>query len=739
MATKKSSGARSVTVPIDVSQVDDAKGRVKVVAIAEDGKRTSQTVDVSKGKTASATFKFAESPGSLRIFVGPENVAENEIDRLQTISTTVPARTLALQNAVTVPALKITPVYWHLWLIWCREFTINGRLLCPDGKPVPGATVCAWDVDRFFIWYSKQQIGCAVTDANGAFQIKFRWCCGWWPWWWWRLRNWQIDFDLARSVFGKLRPEVKIKPIPLPEPAPDVAFLEALLPQTARGLEPSIGRQPAVTVINQAEATAPAFARIEALRPALVEVLPKLDLRIWPWFPIYPWRDCRPDIVFTATQECGGQNVVVLDEPFSQTDFDISTTHNVTLHTNEKACCRPDGGSQQCAFDEPCLLITHACSYERTEIGQDPADAAHPGGYVYPGESATRNYGADRPFAENITISGTTDCMDGVDYYSVEYAQWNGAAWNAWAPMPPASLGGFVRSYLEFAPIQWHHPTFTATLRDGQHVYESRPHFEAAHPSYLCMGGCNTLFVWLTSSSAWADGTYKVRILGWKDAGGGNLDPVPLNVCGESQPSELVLTIDNRPPLPDPFHPISTSDHPCGTGTVHACTSEPDTDIVAVRLIHADGSTDPILPCKYYDRRPGDRMEIDFLVEDRSEHLAYFTLHATYGENLVSNLLTGGTTLSTIGADFEGPTYRDAVTQGATPPKWKGGLMRLTLDAAQLALHFPEPCCYQFELRAWKRPIVSCNGDFVYGNLSEYSFFLGDKPLCDSPECNEKK
>ncbi|HEX6738107.1 MAG TPA: hypothetical protein VF310_07550, partial [Vicinamibacteria bacterium] len=59
--------------------------------------------------------------------------------------------------------------------------------------------------------------------------------------------------------------------------------------------------------------------------------------------------------------------------------------------------------------------------------------------------------------------------------------------------------------------------------------------------------------------------------------------------------------------------------------------------------------------------------------------------------------------------------------QGAAAPIWRGGMLRLTIPDARQA--FPETCCYQLELRAYKRTIVSCDHSFLpHSNLSEYSF-----------------
>jgi hypothetical protein len=159
----------------------------------------------------------------------------------------------------------------------------------------------------------------------------------------------------------------------------------------------------------------------------------------------------------------------------------------------------------------------------------------------------------------------------------------------------------------------------------------------------------------------------------------------------------------------------------CGSGTVHLCSKEPDVDVQAVRLVRADGTIESIQACGIYTRQPGDTIEIDFEADDRNKHLASYSLIATYGENTYSDLLTS-TNLNTNGADAKGPTYYLALTQGVTAPEWAGGSITVQVPAAQMALKFPTPCCYQLELRAYKRPIVGCSIP-RYDNLAEYSFF----------------
>ena len=136
----------------------------------------------AKGQGA-AKFSLDEAPSGLRVSVGPHDATDEEMLGFQTLSVDISSQLLSKREA-RLPVIIIPPYYWWWWLRWCRTFVIRGRVLCADGSPVPGAKVCAFDVDWWFFWSSTQQIGCAYTDANGAFEIRFRWCCYWWPWWW---------------------------------------------------------------------------------------------------------------------------------------------------------------------------------------------------------------------------------------------------------------------------------------------------------------------------------------------------------------------------------------------------------------------------------------------------------------------------------------------------------------------------------------------------------------------------
>ena len=170
-----------LTIPLDFSKIDELEqaSEVKVAAQDSKGRIVSETVKVSKGHKAAAKLKFAQHPGPLKIAVGPADATEQELMGLETIRLAVSTRQWADKPALDLAPVIIAPYYWYWWLRWCRKFTVRGVVRCPDGSPVPGAEVCAFDSDWFWWWHSSQRIGCATTDGSGAFEINFRWCCGW--------------------------------------------------------------------------------------------------------------------------------------------------------------------------------------------------------------------------------------------------------------------------------------------------------------------------------------------------------------------------------------------------------------------------------------------------------------------------------------------------------------------------------------------------------------------------------
>ncbi len=318
----------------------------------------------------------------------PANASDEDIFRLRTLTSSVSPQQWDKDKPLTLSPIAITSIYWRWWWIWCREFTITGRVVCADGSPVPGAEVNAYDVDYWWWWSSIFQVGStATTDANGNFTLSFRWCCGWWPWWWWETRYWRLDPILVEKIYPvlQLHPELGIRQ-PSPTPTLDLVSLK---PQASRTTGNLVKPTSAASQTLSPEL-------ISNSREKLVGALPYVQeferLRIWPWYCWYPWFDCAPNIIFKVTQNCGGaQNNVIVDENIFQTRWDIPTNLDVTLTANQSACCIPGNPPPP---EGNCILMTEVCQIPVVDIGGNSGAAAGPVGFAYPNDR-------DRPFSED--------------------------------------------------------------------------------------------------------------------------------------------------------------------------------------------------------------------------------------------------------------------------------------------------------------------------------------------------
>ena len=716
MIYKSGSREHHLEVPLDASAVEGFKPEkpVKVLLLNRKGPVQSAIVALDDKGHGSARFALPERSGNLRVLVGPADATDEELTGLQIVAADITARLWANQAELRLRPIVIPPYYWHWWLVWCREFVIRGRVLCPNGRPAPGAKVCAYDVDWWFWWSSTELLACDTTDINGAFEIKFTRCCGWWPWWWWRHRFWQLEPLLVDRIAPVLRRDPRLADLIRPKPQPALADFAALLGAEGAHLVGAKELDPAA---------------LASLREPLLKRLPPAveleQLHIWPWWPWQPpWWDCNPDVIFKVTQDCAGTagSTLIVNETIFDTRWNIPTTlNNVTLVAGDNACCIPD--SNPC--DGDCLALTTACGSGLDHIGGNIAAPAAPVGYLNPGAAGTYS---DRPFAGAISITGTADCMDDVDYYELEWATNPGGPWSV---MPPAANGAFARGYLQFVPFGFHYPGFPASPISGRNVYETLQHYESTHPpadwggNRVWITNRDLLINWLTENS-FADGTYWLRVRGWNvDAGGNLINPRILKICESDDEAFVVLRVDNRVVSAGP---ADLHGKPCGSGTVHACTEEPDSAIVNIQLLHQDGTTTDLIGCSSAQLAATDQMLIDFVAYDPDGHLAELALSLHYDVNLSTPLVGLGTLTSAPAwsgvpsAVQAAPNYPAALALGAVRPTWNGGVMRLTLSGANLQAAFPYTCCYQLRLDVYKRTLVNCA--HLHFNISETSFTI---------------
>lgn len=700
----------TLTVPLDASRIEDngAAGEpVKVVARGADGSLASQIVKLGRDGKGQAIFDFSGPPSGLTVFVGPYDAEDVELAGLQTLKVDVTTRLWSDTHRLELAPLVIHPYYWNWWRRWCRTFVVRGRVVCPDGSPVPAAEVTAFDVDWFWWWRSRQFVGSSVTDLDGNFEIKFRWCCGWWPWWWWRRRLWEIDRELLEKI------------VPVIRSHPDLVF-DRVSHQPSLKVFSKVLDRPSLETARLLDGRD--LAALEKVREQLIERLPKIpefrELRIWPWWPWRPWWDCTPDLIFKVTQDCGEGEIVVLEEGYADTRWNVPNPLSVNLTVTDDACCAeiPTGGGH-------CLTFTNICRIPIDDVGGNTAaPATLIDGYAV----------GDRPFAGRVNLRKHAEDMTGVDYYEIEVDDGSGSSWQ---PLPAGAAMDFRRRWLRWdsATMTFERGSvpFNFGMKDGHLVVESREHFESHGPFSDWVPGPGASRVWTSNaflvvpldSTKFADGTYTFRVVGYQEDAAGHLifPGEVLPICGTTIDNWVKLTFDNRL-NPDPAHPAA---HPCGSGTIHLCTTEPDTDFVQVLV---NGTA--VDPCGVVNATTGT-LEIVFDVTDPDEHLAAFSLRAHWGENQVHNLLNRPSAVLTKepGTAYLGPTYSDALadgTPGAPRPHWGGGRYRLTVDMADA---FPEPCCYLLRLRAWKRTIVNCeHDDYDHRNWSEYTIGVGVCP-----------
>jgi hypothetical protein len=340
---------------------------------------------------------------------------------------------------LTKKKIVLSKYLFRRWIILCRTYTISGRVVkrvwkwdqieqmyVPCDEPVPGAKVEAYDVDCWWFWWKKDLVGSTVTNPDGTFEIKFKWCCLLWrpilkP-------AWVIDPDLLKHIteaaiqhVGPIPPEALASPIDFERFLGCTKEFIASASQISReALRPLVVAKTSscgekvTPVIPLSRPKGIEFVKQQFIADAspikdlITEIRPLFPhLKCWPFWP----KDCSPDIVFTVTQECEGDVNIIYNEGPCQNRWNIPTNLDVTLLANEKACSIP-------VCEEPpagdCLKFSwvNCVGVENIGVSAGPPDLR---GYTNP-ESG------DNPFCETIHIKGLFGAGSDDDYLKVQYS-----------------------------------------------------------------------------------------------------------------------------------------------------------------------------------------------------------------------------------------------------------------------------------------------------------------------------
>ncbi len=696
----------------------------------------------------------------VRVLAGPD-IPDEQLRSIDHHQVWVPAKSFVEGVADNVE-LKIQERLYVCWLSCCRKYTLRGRVVCRKtvwdpieqqfvvcDAPVRGARVTASDVDCFWWWCRRDAVGSDFTDLNGNFEIKFTWCCWWWrPWF---FKTWQLDPDLVDRIRQLLKQVPFTIPIPQPDPTPDFTIFEKLV-TSANIASP----QPIVS----RTITAPSSDNFVRLGEELVKLLPKSPeleaLHVWPWWPFF---DCKPDIIFRVTQDCGNGEEVVYSESAFQTRWNIDTVlDGVILVANENACCGPF-----CCTDPPdedCLVFQGVACTPIDQIEQDIADPLV--GLALPGTE-------DRPFGRDIQLQGVFGNASEVDFYKFQYRRITPLP-TGWADLPEAQVGSFMRGHWLGVFPWWQWETVSLLDVDGEKVLKTINRYREEHPALPDVDPINNnvLGIWITASgtlldgapmAGLTDGVYELRVVGWRyDAANNQLiDQEIMALCppsGEevdpSKHSTLRLRLDNR---------VTSSE----AGSVHLNTTEPDCDFPDIcAVVKNEGQPDEecVGPCGFLRLNAGDTVTIHFKATDSDGHLEAYQLTAHWAESDVFDALSAGTLASDPDQLF-GPTYAHTFldAQGifraglpaANPehdrPFWYGGHFKVTVLVDALVPSNPhkvfETCCaYLLRLWVWKRTIegLCTTPQYFHYNHCEFSFTVIREDLVGNPahpSCSE--
>ena len=354
MATPRDA-QHTLVVPLDASGVADFKPErgLKVAIVGEKGRViASEKVKLDDKGRAEVRFAFAAPPGNVRVLVGPDDANDDEIVGLQTLGVSV--------SADVVPRIaRQAAAAAHHRLLLAPLAALVPLVHDPRPRGVPRRLAGA---GRQGLRVRRRRLVVVVEPAERRLHHHRRQR---------QLRS-EVPLVLrlvALVVVGPAR--LAARPdLGRPHPQADGARAAAADPAAsdrhadARRVLAAARRAAAAAAADRrsraarlhrvrggldAAARSPPTsidtAQLPGLRERLIKVLPASPefekLQIWPWFPLEPWFDCAPDIAFRVTQNCGGEERVILNEPWWRARWNVDPVLDVTLVATGDACCIP--------------------------------------------------------------------------------------------------------------------------------------------------------------------------------------------------------------------------------------------------------------------------------------------------------------------------------------------------------------------------------------------------------------
>ena len=245
--------------------------------------------------------------------------------------------------------------------------------------------------------------------------------------------------------------------------------------------------------------------------------------------------------------------------------------------------------------------------------------------------------------------------------------------------------------------------TTTVTVYESLQLYQTKNPANWGNPANGRVRTANIdEFAVIDAAGYFADGAYEFQAVGYKANNDGSVTETgALAGCGDQSPNynnDFALYFAN---------PLTTDTSP---------------QAVITSLVFTVNGTPTMLPtCGILTVPAGAQLgvAINFTASDAEGFLDSYDLTLQWGSNLPTTITGMGVlTTSTPGVQV-GPTYAQAITQGAARPIWSGGQYMLTIaDAASL---FPQSCAYELQLNVYKRNIVNCDQDDPY-QASGYLF-----------------